>query len=135
MRNGPLHWATVGEDFLETFETWLTLENSDNAESICRKWVEMLLKNWGTKVKKVKKKGSRGNKRPATDLGERQGNTARGNVPEIPNTAFTVVICRVLHGNNDPTSSMRFQASYTDVRHWEELIHFIKKDCSWKEPH
>jgi len=38
-----------------------------------------------------------------------------------------VVIHRVLNGNNDPISSMQIQASYTAVRHWEELIDFIEK--------
>jgi hypothetical protein len=32
LRDGPLHWETVVADFLETFETWLPLENFDNAE-------------------------------------------------------------------------------------------------------
>jgi hypothetical protein len=30
---------------------------------------------------------------------------------------------------------MQFQASYTDVRHWEELIDFIEKNCGPKEPY
>jgi hypothetical protein len=46
-----------------------------------------------------------------------------------------VVIRRVPNGNSDPTSSMQFQASYTDVRHWEELTDFIEKNCSPKEPY
>jgi len=79
------------------------------------------------------KKARRGNKRPATDLGERVGKKPRGNVPELPNTTFMVVIRRVLNGNNDPTSIMQFQASYTYVRNWEGLIDFIEKNCSPKE--
>jgi len=35
----------------------------------------------------------------------------------------------MLNGNNDQTSSNQLQASYTDVRHWEELIDFIEKHC------
>ena len=46
-----------------------------------------------------------------------------------------VVIRRVLNSNNDPTSSMKFQPSYTDVRHLEELIDFIEKNYSPKEPY
>jgi hypothetical protein len=46
-----------------------------------------------------------------------------------------VVIRRVLNGNNDPTSSMQFHPSYTDGRHWEELIDFIKRKFSPKEPY
>jgi hypothetical protein len=30
---------------------------------------------------------------------------------------------------------MQLQASYTDVRHWEELIDFIEQNCSPKEPY
>jgi hypothetical protein len=54
---------------------------------------------------------------------------------ELPNTTFMVVIRRMLNGNNDPTSSMYFQALYTHVRHWEELIDFIKKNCGPKVPY
>jgi len=46
-----------------------------------------------------------------------------------------VVIHRVPNSNNDLTSSMQLQGSYTDVRHWEELIDFIEKNCGPKEPY
>jgi len=46
-----------------------------------------------------------------------------------------VVIRREPNGNNDQTSSMQLQASYSDVRHWEELIDFIEQNCSPKEPY
>jgi len=32
LRDGPLHWENAGADFLETFRTWLQLENFDSAE-------------------------------------------------------------------------------------------------------
>ena len=96
---------------------------------------EMFLKKCASDVREARKKGRRGNKRSVTDLGERAGKKARGNVPELPNSTFMVVIRRVPNGNNDPTSSMQFQASYTDVRHWEELIDFIEKNCGPKEPY
>jgi hypothetical protein len=32
LRDGPVHGETVVADFLETFETWLLLENFDNAK-------------------------------------------------------------------------------------------------------
>ena len=67
-------------------------------------------------------------------MGESTGKKARGNVPKLLNTTFMVVIRRVPNGDNDPTSSMQFQASYTDGRHWEERIDFIEKYCSPKEP-
>jgi hypothetical protein len=46
-----------------------------------------------------------------------------------------VVIRRVPNVNNDPTFSMQLQASYTDVRHWEELINFIEKEFGLKKPY
>jgi hypothetical protein len=68
-------------------------------------------------------------------LGEHAAKKARGNVRGLPNTTFMVVIRRVPNGNNDPTSSMQLQASFTDVRHWEELVDFIEKNCGPKEPY
>jgi hypothetical protein len=41
----------------------------------------------------------------------------------------------VVDGNNDEASCNELQASYTNVRHWEELIDFIKQNCSPKELH
>jgi len=65
--DGPLHWEIAVADFLETFEIWLPLENFDNAEWIRQPWVEMFLKNCASEVREARKKGWRGNKRPATD--------------------------------------------------------------------
>jgi hypothetical protein len=95
----------------------------------------MFLKQCESKVWEARKKGRRGNMRPATDLGECTGNNARGYVPVLPNTTFMVVIRQVPNGNNDLTSSMQFQASYTSVTHWEELIDFIEKKFGPKEPY
>jgi len=95
----------------------------------------MFLKKCANEVWEARKQGRRGNKRPATDLGVPTRKKATGKVPKLPNTTFMVVIRRVLNGNNDPTSSMQFQAVYTDVTHWEELIDFIEKMCSPKEPY
>jgi len=64
-----------------------------------------------------------------TDEGERMGKKVRGNVPEFPNTTFMVVICRVLNGINDHTSSNQLEAWNTDMRHWEELLDCIEKHC------
>jgi hypothetical protein len=68
-------------------------------------------------------------------LGEHAGKKASGTVPELPNPTVMVVIRQVPNGNNDPTSSIQLQASYTVVRHWEELIDVIKKNCGPKEPY
>jgi hypothetical protein len=41
----------------ETFETWLLLENFDNAEWIRRQWVERFLKKCASEVQEARKKG------------------------------------------------------------------------------
>ena len=43
----------------------------------------MCLKKCASEVREARKKGRRGNKRPAMDLGERVGKKARGNVPKL----------------------------------------------------
>jgi hypothetical protein len=62
LHDGPQHWGMGVADFLETFETWLPLENFDNAEWIRRQWVEMFLKKCASEVREARKKGMRGNK-------------------------------------------------------------------------
>jgi len=95
----------------------------------------MYLKKCASGVRQARKQRRRVNKQPGTDLGEHVGNKARGNVPELPNTTFRVVILRVPNGNNDQTSSIQLQCLHTDVRHWEEVIDFIEKDCCPKKPY
>ena len=70
-----------------------------------------------------------------TDLGERAGNKVRSTLPELPNTLFIVVICWVSNGKDMVLAPKQLQASYTDVRHWEELIDFINKNGGPKEPY
>jgi hypothetical protein len=41
----------------------------------------------------------------------------------------------MLNSNIDQTSSNQLQASYTDVKYWEELIDSIKKNGCPKEPY
>jgi hypothetical protein len=127
--DGPLHWETAVADCLETFEICLALEILDNAEWIRRQWVEIFLNKCASEVRGARKKGRRGNKRPATDLGEPVGKKARGCLAELPNTTCMVVSRRVSNNNNVETSSMQLQASNPDVRHLEELIDFIQKNC------
>ena len=43
LQDGPLHWEMTVAHLLETFDTWLHLENFDNARWILRQWVEMSL--------------------------------------------------------------------------------------------
>jgi len=68
-------------------------------------------------------------------FGGARGQTAKGNLPELPNTTFMVVIRGVSNGNDDESSSMQLQASYPDVRHREELNDFIEKNCGPIEPY
>jgi len=133
--NGPLHGETDVADLLETFKIWLPLENFENAELIWQQWVAMCLKQCVSEVQEARKKGRWGNKRLLTDLGERAGKKVRGNIPELSNTSFMVMIRCVQNGNNDQSSSMQLRASYTDVRCWEELIDFIEQICGPKEPY
>jgi len=95
----------------------------------------MLWKKCASEMWEARKKGMRGNMRPATDLAERVGNKVRSNLPELPNTTFTVMIHWVWNGKDMVLASKQLQASYTDVRHWEELGDFINKNGSPKEPH
>ena len=85
----------------------------------------MFLKKCTSKIHEARKKGKRGNKRLETDLGERAGNKARSNLPELPDTMFTVMIHWVLNGKDMVLAHKQLQASYTDVTHWEELVDFI----------
>ena len=95
----------------------------------------MFSKKCANKIQEVRRKGRRGNQRPATVLGERVGNKGRSNIPELPNTTFTVMIHWVLNGKDMVLALKLLQASYTDVRHWEELVNFIAKNGGPKEPY
>ena len=77
----------------------------------------MFLKKCASEIQEATKKGRQGNKRPATDLGERVGKKARSNLPELPNTTFTVMIHWVSNGKDMVLAPKQLQASYTDVRH------------------
>jgi len=91
----PLHWEMAVADFLGTFGTWLPLDNFDHAECIWRLWVEMLLKKSASDICEACQKWRRGNKRTAMDSRKCADNNARGNVLELPNTTYMVVIDRV----------------------------------------
>jgi len=135
VRNGPLHWETAVSDCLVTFENWLPLLISNNAEWIRQQWVEMFLKKFESEIPEVSKKGRRGNKQPVTELGERAGKLAKSNLPELPNTTFTVEIGWVSNGKDFVQASKQLQASYTNVRRWEELVNFIDKNGGPKAPY
>jgi len=135
VRNSPLHWETAVADFLDTIKNWLPFVIYDNAEWIRPQWVEIFLKKCASDIREVRKKGRRGNKRPAMDLGERAGRMARSNLPELPNTTFTVMIHWVSNCKDMVLAPKQLQASYTDVRYWEELVDFINNYGSPKEPY
>ena len=61
VRDRPLHWETAVADSLDTFKVWLPLDNFNNAEWICRQWVEMFLKQCASEIQEVRKKERRAN--------------------------------------------------------------------------
>jgi hypothetical protein len=69
--------------------------------------VEICLIQCESEVREVRKKAGRGNMRPATVLGERVGKKAIGNLPELLNITFKVLIHRMQNGNNDQASSLQ----------------------------
>jgi hypothetical protein len=60
---------------------------------------------------------------------------ARCNLAELPNTMFTIIIHWVSNGKDMVLALTQLQASYTDVRHLDELVNFIDKGRSPKEPY
>jgi len=60
---------------------------------------------------------------------------ARSNLPKLPNTTFIVVICWVSNSKDMVLALKQLQFSYTDVRHWKELIDFIDKNGGPKKPY
>ena len=95
----------------------------------------MCLNECASKIREAKKQRRRGNKRLATDLGERAGTKGRSNLPELPNTTFTNMIHCVSNGKDMVLAPKQLQASYTDERHWKGLIDFIDKHGGPKEPY
>jgi len=57
LRDGPLQWETAVADFLETFESLLSLDDFDNAKWIRRQRVEMFLKTCASEIREARKKG------------------------------------------------------------------------------
>jgi hypothetical protein len=55
---------------LDTFESWLQLDNFDMSKWNRQQWVEILLKQYGSEIWGAKRKGRRGTKQPVTDFGE-----------------------------------------------------------------
>ena len=135
VQDGPLHWETAVADCLVAFENWLLLVNFHNAQSIRWQWVENFLKKFASEIREVRKEGGRGNKRPATDLGERAVKEARSNIPELPNTTFAVIIHWVSNGKDMVLAPKQLQAPYTDERHGEVLVDFIDKNGGPKKPY
>ena len=57
LRDGALHWEMAVADLLKTFESWLPLDNFDNAKWIRQQWVEMFLKTCASEIQEASKKG------------------------------------------------------------------------------
>jgi len=95
----------------------------------------MFLKKCAREIREARKKGRLGKKPPVKDLGERSSKKARSKIPESPNTKFTVMIHWVSNGKDKVLASKQLQASYTDVRHCEELVDFIDTNGGLKEPY
>jgi hypothetical protein len=68
-------------------------------------------------------------------LGEHTGKSARSNLPELPNTMLTVMICWVSNGKDFVLAPQQLQALHPDVRHWEEFVDFIDTNGGLKEPY
>jgi len=93
----------------------------------------MLLKKCASEIAQARNNGRRGNKRPATDFGECAGDKEGSNLPELPITMCTVMIHWVSNGKDMVPAPKQLQASYTDVRRWEELVDFIHNNGGPKE--
>ena len=92
-----------------------------------------VLERYACEIREASKKGRRGNKRPATDLGEGAGTTSRSNLPELPNSPFTVMIHWVSNGMDMVLAPKQLQASYTDMRYGKLLVDFIDKNGGPKQ--
>jgi len=135
VRDGPLHSKPAVTTFLETFKNWLPLDNFDNEQWIGCQWVEMFLKTCASEIRETRKKDRWGMKQLVMDLGERVSKTAKSNLPQLPNTTFMVVIRWVSNGKDKVLAPKQLLASYTDVKHWEELIAYINKNGRPKDPY
>jgi hypothetical protein len=69
------------------------------------------------------------------DFGVHAGKTGISNLPQLPDTAFTVMIHWVSNGKDMVLALNQLQALYTDVSHWEELVDFIDQNGGPKEPY
>jgi len=82
----------------------------------------MFSKKCASKIWEMRKKRRRGNKRPATDLGERASTQARSKLAELPNTMFTVMTHWVSNSKDMVLAPKQLQGSYTDVRYWSTCL-------------
>jgi hypothetical protein len=70
-----------------------------------------------------------------TDLGEYVSKNVGRNLRELPNTKLMVEICCVSNAKNMVLASNKLKTLYTEVRHWQELFHFIHKNGDPQEPY
>ena len=76
-----------------------------------------------------------GNKGPEIDLGEHLRTELKCHLPELPNRTFIILSHWVSNGSANLQFPKQLQASYTDVRHWEELKNFIENNEDPNEPY
>jgi hypothetical protein len=69
------------------------------------------------------------------DLGQSADKEAKSELPELPNTTFTVMIHWVSNHKYLVEAHQQLQALYTDVRHGAELLDFINKNGGTNEPY
>jgi len=91
---------------------------------------EMCKRNLRGEEKGMARQQATGNR-----FGRACGQKARSNLRELPNTTFTVMIHWVSNRKDMVLAPKQLQASYTDVRHWEELVDFINKNGGPKDPY
>jgi len=131
---GPMHRETPVTEGSVTFENCLPLDTFENAERIVWQWVEMVWKKCARDSLEARNKGMWGNKWPATDLRAWVGQKVRGYHPALQNTVCIVLIHRVSNACNMILSPKQLQASYTNVRHWEQLIDLMNRNKGLRVP-
>jgi len=127
--------VTTDAEFSVTFNDQLPLHHVNHAEWIRQHEVEMFLKKCANEIQEARKEGRQSNKRLATDLGKHVTKEATSNLPKLPHSTFMVVIRWVSNGKDMVQPPKQLQASYTNVRHWEQLIDYINKYGGPKEPY
>jgi len=95
----------------------------------------MILKQCANEIEMARKKGRRCNQPPASDLCDHASNMQEVISLICTIQTFTVVIRSESNSKDMGLAPKQLHASYSDVRHWEELIEFIDNNGGLKEPY